>query len=157
MYGLTFAGISLFELIISIYGGYFGGGIGILMLASLGLMGMENIHEMNAMKTLLATLINGVAVVIFILRGVVAWPQTIVMVIGAIIGGYAGAYYARKIDQRWIRGFVILVGISMTIYFFVRGEKGLCSAQILAAHRSWQHTDPGSAQGTGKPRPYTLQ
>jgi uncharacterized membrane protein YfcA len=118
---LTLAGISVLQLIIAIYGGYFGGGIGILMLASLGLMGMENIHEMNAMKTLLATLINGVAVIIFILRGVVAWPQTIVMVVGAIIGGYAGAYYARKIDQRWIRGFVILVGISMTIYFFVRG------------------------------------
>ncbi len=118
---LTLAGISVLQLIIAIYGGYFGGGIGILMLASLGLMGMENIHEMNAMKTLLATLINGVAVVIFILRGVVAWPQTIVMVIGAIIGGYAGAYYARKIDQRWIRGFVILVGVGMTIYFFVRG------------------------------------
>ncbi|HAG99457.1 MAG TPA: hypothetical protein DDW33_15520 [Ktedonobacter sp.] len=118
---LTLAGISVLQLIIAIYGGYFGGGIGILMLASLGLMGMENIHEMNAMKTLLATLINGVAVIIFILRGVVAWPQTIVMVVGAIIGGYAGAYYARKIDQRWIRGFVILVGVGMTIYFFVRG------------------------------------
>ena len=117
---LTLVGISFLQLIIAIYGGYFGGGIGILMLATLGLMGMENIHEMNAMKTLLTTFINGVAVIIFIIRGIVAWPQAIVMVIGAIIGGYTGAYFARKIDQRLIRGFVILVGVSMTIYFFLR-------------------------------------
>jgi len=117
---LTLVGISLLQLVIAIYGGYFGGGIGILMLATLGLMGMENIHEMNAMKTLLTTFINGVAVIIFIIRGIVVWPQAIVMVIGAIIGGYTGAYFARKIDQRLIRGFVILVGVSMTIYFFLR-------------------------------------
>ena len=117
---LTLVGISFLQLIIAIYGGYFGGGIGILMLATLGLMGMENIHEMNAMKTLLTTFINGVAVIIFIIRGIVVWPQAIVMVIGAIIGGYTGAYFARKIDQRLIRGFVILVGVSMTIYFFLR-------------------------------------
>src|SRR5947199_1089948 len=113
-------GIAFLQLIIAVYGGYFGGGIGILMLATLGLMGMENIHEMNALKTLLTTFINGVAVIIFIIRGIVVWPQAIVMVIGAIIGGYTGAYFARKIDPRLIRGFVILVGVSMTIYFFLR-------------------------------------
>jgi len=116
----TLSGVSLLQLVIAIYGGYFGGGIGILMLATLGLMGMENIHEMNAMKTLLTACINGVAVIIFVIRGVVVWPEAIVMLIGAIIGGYGGAFYARKIDQRWIRGFVILVGVTMTIYFFVR-------------------------------------
>src|SRR5438876_6169170 len=117
---LVLVGIAFLQLIIAIYGGYFGGGIGILMLATLGLMGMENIHEMNAMKTLLATFINGVALVIFVIRDVVAWPQAIVMILGAIIGVYGGAYFARKIDQRWVRGFVIVVGVSMTIYFFVR-------------------------------------
>jgi uncharacterized membrane protein YfcA len=111
--------IAILQFIIAIYGGYFGGGIGILMLATLGLMGMENIHEMNAAKTLLTTFINGVAVVIFIVRGVVEWPQAIVMIAGAIIGGYAAAYFARKIDQRYVRVFVILVGVSMTIYFFL--------------------------------------
>ncbi len=90
-------GIALLQLVIAIYGGYFGGGIGILMLT-----------------------INGVAVVIFVMRGVVVWPQTMLMVVGAIIGGYGGAYFARKIDQRWVRGFVIAVGVSMTIYFFLR-------------------------------------
>jgi uncharacterized membrane protein YfcA len=111
--------IAILQFIIAIYGGYFGGGIGILMLATLGLMGMENIHEMNAVKTLLTTFINGVAVIIFIVRGVVEWPQAIVMIVGAIIGGYGAAYFARKIDQRIVRAFVILVGVSMTIYFFV--------------------------------------
>lgn len=112
-------GITFLQLIISIYGGYFGGGIGILMLATLGLMGMENIHEMNAIKTLLTTCINGVAVIIFVTKGVVEWPQAILMVIGAIIGGFGGAYFARKLNPLWVRWFVIAVGVSMTIYFFV--------------------------------------
>lgn len=117
---LTMVGICFLQLVIAIYGGYFGGGIGILMLATLGLMGMENIHEMNAMKTLLTTFINGIALVLFIIKGIVAWPEAIVMIIGAIIGGYGGAYYARRLDPRIVRWFVIGVGVVMTIYFFVR-------------------------------------
>nr|HET6904044.1 sulfite exporter TauE/SafE family protein [Ktedonobacteraceae bacterium] len=116
---LVLVGIAFLQLIIAIYGGYFGGGIGILMLASLGLMGMENIHEMNAMKTLLTTCINGVALIIFVARGVVVWPQAILMIVGAIIGGFGGAYFARKINPLWVRWFVIAVGLSMTIYFFL--------------------------------------
>ncbi len=117
---LALSGIALFQLIIAVYGGYFGGGIGILMLATLGLMGMENIHEMNAMKTLLQSCINGVAVITFIIAGAVVWPQAILMVVGAIVGGFGGAYYARRIEQRWVRIFVICVGVGMTIYFFLR-------------------------------------
>jgi uncharacterized membrane protein YfcA len=116
--GLT--GIAFLQLVIAVYGGYFGGGIGILMLATLGLMGMENIHEMNALKTLLTSFINGVAVIIFIIAGAVVWLQGILMVVGAIIGGYGGAYFARQLDPRLVRGFVILVGITMTAYFFLR-------------------------------------
>lgn len=113
-------GIALIQLVIATYGGYFGGGIGILMLAALGLMGMENIHVMNALKTLLTSFINGVAVITFAIAGAVVWPQALLMVVGAIIGGFGGAYFARKIDPRWVRLFVILVGFSMTIYFFIR-------------------------------------
>jgi uncharacterized membrane protein YfcA len=113
-------GISFAQLIIAIYGGYFGGGIGILMLATLGIMGMENIHMMNAVKTLLTVCINGVAIITFIIAGIIDWPLAVLMVAGTVIGGYGGAYYARKIDQKWVRLFVIFVGISMTIYFFVR-------------------------------------
>ena len=115
---LKLSGIAVLQFVIAIYGGYFGGGIGILMLATLGLMGMENIHEMNAMKTLLAACINGVAVVIFVVKGVVVWPQAILMVVGAIIGGFGGAYFARKLHPLWVRWFVIAVGVGMTIYFF---------------------------------------
>ena len=113
-------GIALLQLVIAVYGGYFGGGIGILMLATLGLMGMENIHEMNALKTLLTSFINGVAVITFIIAGAVVWVPAIVMVIGAIIGGYGGAYFARQIEPRWVRIFVILVGLGLSIYFFLR-------------------------------------
>lgn len=113
------AGISFLQLIIAIYGGYFGAGIGILMLATLGLMGMDNIHEMNAVKTLLTICINGVAVIAFIIAGIIVWGQAIVMLAGAIIGGYGTAYFAQKIDQKYVRGFVIVVGLSLTIYFFL--------------------------------------
>src|SRR5579863_9985661 len=112
--------ISVIQLIIAVYGGYFGGGIGIMILASLGIMGMENIHEMNGLKTVLQSAINGVAVITFILARAVVWLPALVMVAGAIVGGYGGAYFARKLDVRVIRVFVILVGTGMTIYFFLR-------------------------------------
>lgn len=113
-------GLALIQLAIAIYGGYFGGGIGILILATLGLMGIENIHDMNAVKTFLATIINGVAALTFIFKGAVLWPQAIVMIIGAIIGGFGGAYYARQINPHLVRLFVIFVGCSMTLYFFLK-------------------------------------
>lgn len=112
--------ISGIQLIIAVYGGYFGGGIGIMILASLGIMGMENIHEMNGLKTVLQAAINGVAVITFIVFKAVVWLPALVMIAGAIIGGYGGAYFARKLNARVIRVFVILVGTGMTVYFFLR-------------------------------------
>ncbi len=116
----TLVGIAIVQFIIAIYGGYFGGGIGILMLATLAMMGMEDIHMMNALKALLTVCINGVAVLTFILAGAVFWFQALVMIAGAIIGGYGGAYYARRIDQKWIRIFVMITGFGLTVYFFLR-------------------------------------
>ncbi len=110
----------LLQGMISIYGGFFGGGIGILMLATLALMGLENIHEMNALKTLLATLINGIAVVTFAAAGAVAWPQALLMAMGAIVGGYLGAAVARRLNPKWVRTFVIVVGFALSAYLFVR-------------------------------------
>jgi uncharacterized membrane protein YfcA len=81
---------------------------------------MENIHMMNALKTLLASCINGVAVVTFVIAGAVYWPEAVLMIVAAIVGGYGGAYYARQIDPKLVRRFVIVVGTVMTIYFFVR-------------------------------------
>ncbi len=118
----SLVGIALAQLVIAVYGGYFGGGIGILMLATLAMMGMDNIHVMNALKTVLTSCINGVAVVTFIIAGAVFWPQAIIMIIGAVIGGYGGAYYARKIEQKWVRLFVMIVGFGLTIYFFLTAK-----------------------------------
>jgi uncharacterized protein len=108
------------QLFVAVYGGFFGGGIGIMMLAVLSLAGLENIHQMNALKTLLATCINGAAVVAFVLAKSIFWPQAIVMIAGAIIGGFGGAYYARKIDPVQVRRFVIGIASIMTVYFFIR-------------------------------------
>src|SRR5450631_2518671 len=112
---------ALFELIVAVYGGYFGGGVGIMNLAMLAALGMTDIHAMNALKVVLGGIINGVAVVTFVLKGAVAWRPGIVMIVGAIVGGYFGAHYAQKLPQAWIRGFVIAVGMAMTVYFFWKG------------------------------------
>src|SRR5206468_12024392 len=111
-------GILLLQLVIAIYGGYFGGGIGILMLALLAMMGMENIHAMNALKTVLATCINGMAVITFIVAGAVIWSKALFMISGAVLGGYGGAYYAQKINPIWVRRFVTVTGFLLTLYFF---------------------------------------
>ena len=107
------------QLVISIYGGFFGGGIGILMLAALGLMGMRNMHEMNALKTVLASVINGVAVVTFLLAHAAVGGEVFVMTGGAILGGYGGAAFARRLDPRVVRGFVIVVAVTITVYFLI--------------------------------------
>ena len=113
-------GASIFELGVAVYGGYFGGGIGIVNLAMLAAVGMTNIHAMNALKSILGITINGIAALVFVLKGAIYWPQAVVMTIGALLGGYFGAHYAQKLPQAWIRGFVILVGTGMTVYFFAK-------------------------------------
>ncbi len=114
------AGTTLFQLVVSIYGGYFGAGMGILMLAALSMMGMTNIHAMNGLKTILSTLINGVAVVAFILAGAVAWGPAVVMIVGGIAGGFLGAKLARRVAPGTVRKLVLGVAWGMTIYFFVK-------------------------------------
>jgi uncharacterized membrane protein YfcA len=110
------------QLVIAVYGGFFGGGIGILMLALLTLLGYEEIHTMNGLKTVLATTINGVAVVTFVCAGIIAWPQAGVMILGSILGGYWGAVLAQRVSPERIRTLVMVVGIGMTIYFFFPTE-----------------------------------
>ncbi len=106
--------------LISVYGGYFGGGIGILMLAALALMGMEDIHEMNALKTFLASVINGIAVVTFIIARAVAWPEALLMIVAAIAGGYWGAALSRRVQPALVRRFVVVTGFAMSAYLFLR-------------------------------------
>jgi len=107
------------QMVISFYGGYFGAGIGILMLAMLQLMGLSDIHKMNALKTLLSATINMATVVIFILAGAVMWNIAAVMIAGGIFGGYMGARMALKIAPQHIRKLVSVIGFSMTAYFFL--------------------------------------
>jgi uncharacterized protein len=109
------------QLLISIYGGFFGAGIGILMLATLTFFNLKNIHAMNALKTFLATCINGIAIVPFLFAGIIAWHQVILMAVGGSLGSYVVASSARKVPAQIIRRFVSIVAISMTVYFFVRG------------------------------------
>jgi uncharacterized membrane protein YfcA len=111
------AGATLLQLLIAVYGGFFGGGIGILMLALLEMMRMEDIHAMNGVKSLLAAAINGAAVITFIVAQAVVWRPATLMIAGAILGGYSGAQLAQKIPVSVVRGFVIGVGCFMTLYF----------------------------------------
>ena len=113
-------GASTFELLVAVYGGYFGGGVGIVNLAMLAAVGMTDIHAMNALKSILGIAINGVAAFVFVVKGAIYWPQAIVMILGALAGGYFGAHYAQKLPQIWVRNFVISVGTAMTAYFFVK-------------------------------------
>ena len=117
------AGASIFELLVAVYGGYFGGGIGIMNLAMLAALGMTDIHAMNKLKVRLGGVINGVATVTFVITKAIVWPQAMVMTAGSVIGGYSTAHYAQKLPQSWVKSFVIFVGSAMTVYFFWRGYR----------------------------------
>lgn len=108
------------QLGIAVYGGYFGGGMGIMMLAAMSVAGMTDMHEMNGLKTVLAIAINGVALAAFIASGAINWGPGIVMACGGISGGYAGASFARRSGSARIRQLVVVIAWLMVTYFFVR-------------------------------------
>jgi uncharacterized membrane protein YfcA len=114
-----FVGVLCLELLVSIYVGYFGAGVGILFLSILALLGMEDIHAMNGMKTLLVSIVNGVALATFIFARVIVWPQALLMLVGALLGGYGGAYVAQKMNPQYVRWLVIVIGFAMSGYFFI--------------------------------------
>jgi uncharacterized membrane protein YfcA len=113
-------GALIFQFFVSVYGGYFGAGIGILMLAAFGILGYTDIHQMNGLKTLLAVFINGVAAVYFMWKGLVVWPEAIIMMVASIIGGVWGAGFARRIGQKGVRRIVIVIGFSMALSMLIR-------------------------------------
>lgn len=106
-----------FQFLVAVYGGYFGAGIGILMLTALGLMGLQSIHQANAVKTLLASVINGVSVVVFVAGGLVDWPAAGAMAAAAVLGGYAGARVARRLPARYVRWLVVAIGFGLAGYY----------------------------------------
>jgi uncharacterized membrane protein YfcA len=114
----TVAGVVFFQFFVAVYGGYFGAGIGILMLTSLSLMGLGDIHRMNALKTFLAACINGMSVVVFILDGKVQWPYALSMAVAAIVGGYLGAHFSRRLPANVVRWVVIAIGFGLAAYSF---------------------------------------
>ncbi len=109
-----------FQFLVSVYGGYFGAGIGILMLAALSIMGLTDIHQMNGLKNLFATCINGIAAMYFIYGGIVSWPHAVVMIVGAAAGGYLGAGLARRLGRKAVKNIVIAIGLAMTVSLFVK-------------------------------------
>jgi uncharacterized membrane protein YfcA len=115
------ASVLAIQFAVGVYGGYFGAGIGILMLAAFGLLGLTNIHHMNALKNLNGMCINGIAAVLFVAKGgLVRWDIALLMAAGAIFGGYAGAGTARRIGQKNVRRMIILIGIALTVWLLAR-------------------------------------
>ncbi len=112
--------VLVIQFAVGVYGGYFGAGIGILMLAAFGLLGLTNIHHMNALKNLNGMCINGIAAALFVAKGLVRWDIALLMAAGAIFGGYAGAGTAQRIGQRNVRRMIILIGLALTIWLLVR-------------------------------------
>jgi uncharacterized membrane protein YfcA len=112
------AGVVLFQFLVAVYGGYFGAGIGILMLASLGLMGIGNLHRLNALKTLLAFYINGISIVVFVEEGKVNWHYALLMIPAAILGGYGGARLALRFHPGLVRGIVVVIAFALAAHFF---------------------------------------
>ena len=113
-------GALLFQLAVGVYGGYFGAGIGILMLAALSIMGLHDIHEMNSLKVVFGGSINGVAALYFIWARMVYWPDVLIMALGAILGGIGGAGTARKIGRTAVRRIVIAIGFGMAVSLFIK-------------------------------------
>lgn len=112
--------VFIFQFLVGIYGGYFGGGIGILMLAALGLIGLTDMHEMNGLKNLLAICINGIAAIYFAIGGAVLWRDGAIMAAAAIIGGYLGARAAKRLGRTFVRRAVVVIGFAMGIALFFK-------------------------------------
>jgi uncharacterized membrane protein YfcA len=114
------AGVVAFQFFVALYGGFFGAGIGILMLAALGILGIRNIHRMNLLKNFAAICINTVASITFIAQQRVVWPLALLMAAGAIVGGYGGAGIARRLGQKNVRRIVAAVGLVIGVTMLVR-------------------------------------
>ena len=120
----AWAGILVFQFLVAVYGGYFGAGIGILMITSLSLMGTGHIHETNALKTFLAACINGVSVVVWVAYDKIRWDLVPGMVLAAIVGGYLGARGARRLPKNVVRWLVVAIGFGLAGYYFYKQMTG---------------------------------
>lgn len=110
----------IFQLLVAIYGGFFGAGMGILTLAALSIQGVEDMQELNGLKNLTSAVNYTVAAATFVIAGAISWPHTLVMLATAMLGGYAGASVARRLPARWLRRMVVAVGASLTVIYFIK-------------------------------------
>jgi uncharacterized membrane protein YfcA len=114
------SGVLAAQVFVAIYGGYFGGGIGILMLAALTLYGLRDIVLMNSLKMALATLMNLTATGVFLFSGKIFWREAVVMAVGSIAGGFLGAHAGSRIKPLYVRIFVICIGLVLSLYFYLK-------------------------------------
>jgi uncharacterized protein len=112
--------VFVFQFLVALYGGYFGAGMGILMLAALGLIGMTDMLQMNGLKNVLGLCINAVAAVYFILQHAIVWHDVFVLAIGTTTGGFFGARLARRLGRTFMRRAVVVIGLVMTAAMFLR-------------------------------------
>ena len=112
--------LMLFQFFVAVYGGYFGAGIGILMLSALGFMGIGDINKANGVKTFLASAINSVSAVVFIQANLVNWPYALAMAASAIVGGFVGAKVAKRMAAKYVRWLVIAIGFGLAIFYAVK-------------------------------------
>ena len=111
---------NLTTLIVCIYGGYFNGGLGIILLALFSTLGMRDIHLMNGLKNIMSFALSAASVVTFAIAGIVFWQQAIIMMIAATIGGYFGVVVARKLSKNTIRTIIVIIGLVMTVIFGIK-------------------------------------
>ena len=116
--------VGMIQLLVAVYGGYFGAGIGVLMLAGLSFAGLEDVHQMNGLKVLMATMINGVACAIF-LFGKPDWRMVAVMAVSSVVGGFVGMAFARRLSAEKLRAMILLCGALLTVIYFVKNYRGV--------------------------------
>jgi len=112
--------LAIAQFVVAIYGGFFGAGMGILMLAELGFLGLTNIHQMNGLKNFAAVCINGIAALFFALGHHVVWPLVAPVAIGSVVGGYSGAWVAQRIGEARVRWMIVVIGLAIGGYMFVQ-------------------------------------
>jgi uncharacterized protein len=111
---------TLFQFVVAVYGGFFGAGMGILTLAALSIQGVEDMQELNALKNLTSAVNYTVAAATFVIAGAISWPHTLVMLVAALLGGYAGAALARSLPSRWLKRLVVVVGATLAVVYFCK-------------------------------------
>ena len=145
----------LLQFLVAIYGGYFGAGVGILMLATLGFMGLTNIHRMNGLKNWGGLCINAVAALTFTIQGLVDWPVALAMAVGATAGGYGGSRLAQRVPAERVRQAIVAIGLASAVWLAVERYRGdpprrdprdACGAPTAPGA-------PGAAPAAGKSAP----